>query len=356
MPSVVVGVLEIDYSVAYPAVSFDLSIVVPDQVPVVGGKRYGLGGTSISLENPSVRIPISEGPLSGFIDFTLNTSRAEFSVGGEVDLDVTVYSHSWPIGPKRVRYMNRLVLVEPPWSVNPIKIPGEALQAAVNSAPDNQIIPDSGASNLRNDSATQAMIRGLLTFAGAGHLVDNMIAAAQKIGAAIASQTVQRAAVGAAAGGTGQTSAATSDVLIAFGMGIAGGAVVGASASRGVYFTSGGDYGAYGSYSIDIGMIAELSAGNTLHVYWPDAGKSAKDNFNGCNVLVAVDVGIEVFSGGVAVYWPTNADSLTVTSNVPCGVGLNLGLGVGLPVNFYIGNSQTFLGIVPAPKLRPHML
>src|SRR5215467_13857555 len=148
MSSLVIGILEIDYTVAYPTVSFDLCIVVPDNIPGVGGKKYGLGGTSISIENPSIRFPVSEGPLSGFIELALNTHRTEFIVSGEVDLDIKVYSHSWQIGPVAVQYMNPLVLPEPDWSVNPTKIPSDALQAAVNSTPDNRMFSDGGDTNL----------------------------------------------------------------------------------------------------------------------------------------------------------------------------------------------------------------
>src|SRR5262249_8041482 len=257
MPSVVIGVLEIDYTVAYPAVSFDLSVVVPDNIPDVGGKKYGLGGTSISLEKRSIRFPISEGPLSGFIELALNPTRTEFTISGEVDLDIKVYSHSWQIGPEAIRYMTPLGLPEPDWSTDPIKIPLEALQAAVNNAPDDRKFSDSGATNLRNDSMTQGLIRGLLTFAGAPDLIHRMIISAKYLGAAFPAQTVQRASVGMAAGGPAQTSAAVPDLLIALSLGWTVGVGVGVSASRGLYVTADGDFGSFGSGALDAGLIAE---------------------------------------------------------------------------------------------------
>jgi hypothetical protein len=123
-----------------------------------------------------------------------------------------------------------------------------------------------------------------------------------------------------------------------------------------VYFTSGGDYGAYGGYAVEWGIIGELSGGLTFHVYWPDSGKSAKENFGGFNGFVAADVGIESLSGGLALYWPKNDFFSPTPSPAPCGVGVVAGYGVGLPINFYVGNSRTFLGVQPPPKLRPHSL
>jgi hypothetical protein len=354
MASVNIGIVELDYSISYPSISFEVSIVIPDNIPVVGDKRYDLGGTSISLQNPSVTFPVSIWPLSGQITFALDTTHTEFSVSGEIDLDVTVYSHDWPIGPAYFQYMKPFILTEPYWSVNPEKIDAGALQAAINGAPDSKVHSAGGATALHNDPATQELIRGLLLFAGAEGFVDQMTSYAQRISDS-RSRMLTRAAGAGSESATSQQSAQTTsgDALIAFALGMSAGAVAGLTGAYGLYFTtSGSDFGTFGSLGLDIGLLGEISVGPTALIYWPDAGLSAKECFGGNNGFVGFDAG-ELFTGSLTIYWPE--DTLTqVTSFVPCGVGIGVGAGGGLPFNFFVGNSDTLLMQTPPPQLHPH--
>ena len=359
MPSINIGIVELDYSINYPSVSFEVSIVIPDNIPVVGDKRYDLGGTSISLQNPSATFPISLGPLSGQITFALDTTHTDFSVSGGIDLDVTaysvtVYSHHWDIGPASFQYMKPFILTEPYWSVNPEKIDPGALQAAINGAPDSKVHSAGGATALRNDPATQELIRGLLLFAGAEGFVDQMTSYAQRISDSRSRMLTRAAGAGSGSAVTPQSAQTTSgDALIAFALGISAGAVAGLTGAYGLYFTtSGSDFGTFGSLGLDIGLLGEISVGPTALIYWPDAGLSAKECFGGNNGFVGFDAG-ELFTGSLTIYWPE--DTLTqVTSFVPSGVGIGVGAGGGLPFNFFVGNSDTLLMQTPPPQLHPH--
>jgi len=51
---------EVDYDVSFPNISIEVYFTAPD---LLGGKRYDLGGGSLSLQNPSFSIPVSLGPL-----------------------------------------------------------------------------------------------------------------------------------------------------------------------------------------------------------------------------------------------------------------------------------------------------
>ncbi|HET6893014.1 MAG TPA: hypothetical protein VFH31_18055 [Pyrinomonadaceae bacterium] len=351
MSSIDIGPITIESSVNFPNISFDVVFVVPDKIPFVGGKKYDLGGSSISLENPSVDLPFSEGPISGDIRFTLDTSHCEFTVAGSLQLKIPeVHTWSWHIGPESVRYMTPFSLTEPSWSVNPVKLDPGTLQSKVNSAP---IKSDLGAGqSLRNDTATQNLIRGFFMFAGAEGFVEQSIQSAQWIAGEHSAQITRAAAVGSGTGAAQQTKSVSGPVLIGFALGGTGGAIFGGAGSFGLFFTSDADFGYFGTVALDFGLVAEISVGFTGLVYWPDAGKSAEQNFSGWNGFVAVDAG-EGITGGLAIYWPEDAP-MSVTSSTPCGVSVSVGPGAGFPVNFVIANSYTLEDVNPPPPVPSH--
>jgi hypothetical protein len=348
MSSVDLGLIKIDYSLNFPSISFDVLLVVPHKIPVEGGKKFHLGGGSISLEKPSLDLPFSEGPVSGDIRFTLDTSRCEFTVSGSVKLKIPlVHTWRWHIGPESIRYMTPFALTEPPWSVNPEKLVLGDLQSAVSSAPDSNVKSDKGAGlHMRNDAVTQGLIRGFLTFAGAEGFIDQTIKSAQWIAEEHSAQMSKVVSGGSA---SGADHPGFGDVLIGLAVGATGGVVLGASGAYGFYFTSEGDYGFFGTVAVDFGILAELSAGLVTLFYWPDAGQTAKQNFSGWNGVVAIEGG-EGVSLGLGIYWPEDAPMDSI-SGTPCGIGISISAGFGIPVNFYIGNSDTFLNVNPPRQI-----
>src|SRR5688572_7494602 len=202
MPQITIAVIEIDYNVSFPTISFDVELVVPDNIPVVGGKTYELGSGSISLLNPSLDFPISVGPVSGNLNFSLDTAHCEFCVGGSISLDVLVHTFHWNIGPECVQYMTPFSLPEPSWSVNPVILDSATVQAAIDATPVGQFTNDNGVSTLRNDSVTQGLIQGFFVFSGAGAFVEQMLACAEKLEQNYSAQLAARASQGAATPGT----------------------------------------------------------------------------------------------------------------------------------------------------------
>jgi hypothetical protein len=342
MPTITVDVISVDYSVNYPFLSLAVNFAVPDNIPIIGGKSYYLGGGSIYLGNTQIGIPFEEGPLSASITFNLNASACSFSVQGWIKISPFWY---WSIGPGSASYATPFSLAEPPWSSNPVKLDPAALQAQIDSAQAGQAGSRTGAPSLRNDPQTQQQIRSLFEFCGAGGFVDQMIATAQHL-------QVMRAKQLAAQRASGNIAAAEFDpnMLIAFAVNVEGGAGLGLSAAYGIYFTSqSGDFGTFGSGAIDLGFIAELAGGLAGFVYWAQNGKSALDNFSGLNGFATIEAGDPV-SCGVTFYWPEDAP-LHLTDDSPCGIGFSLGAGLGLPVNFFVGNSDTIINVQAPPAL-----
>jgi hypothetical protein len=325
--------LSVEYTVAYPYVSLDVSFRVPDGIPFVGGKSYSLGRVALTLVQTSVDLPIDAGPLSGSIRFNLDPSRCSFSIGGHVKLG----PWRWNIGPGFAMYMTPFSLAEPSWSVNPVILDPAAFQARINSAPVGSVGSCAGAVQLQNDPATQQAIRSVFAFCGAGDFVDQMTATARHLGEGLRARQSARGSDTAAA-----ADAYDPNMLVAFAVGLEGGAIVGLSGAYGIYFTTvSGDFGSFGSFAIDAGIIGEFAGGVVGFVYWAEGGNDAKGNFGGLNGFVTLEAG-EGLSVGLTVYWPEDKP-LHVTDDSPCGMGFTLGPGVGLPVNFFVGNSDTFL-------------
>jgi hypothetical protein len=333
MTAIIVDVISIDYSVNYPFILLSANFVVPGNVPFMGGKSYYLGGGLLYLQNTEINIPFEEGPVSASIQFKLNPCTCSFSVQGWVKI-----ARYWSIGPGSAPYMTPFSLVEPPWSSNPVKLDRATLQAKIDSAPAGRVGSRSRAPSVRNNPETQKALRTLFEFCGAGGFVDQMIGTAKHLRAMRVHQLATRRA-------SGNVSALEFDpnILIAF-------AVNGLNGAYGIYFTSqSGDFGTFGSGAVDLGFIAELAGGLAGFCYWAEGGKTALDNFSGLNGFVTIKAG-EVLSVGVTFYWPEDAP-LHVSNNSPCGIGFNLGPGFGLPVNFFVGNSDTIDSLQAPPSL-----
>ena len=345
MPSIDLGIIELTYDVNFPTIDFGLELKVPSHIPEYGGKTYNIQSFSLSLDDPSTTISIDVVVFSGSVTVGLNFPRCEIQVSGEVSLDLIVKHYHWKVGPANISYMTPLVFAEPSWSVNPEILDPAALQAAVNSAP-----PPGSSSGppMANDAATKAKIVALLTFGGAAGLITDLIAGAVKL-----SGDLQRDLASQPEHPLAKLMAGSSGgVVIAFGTGASIGVGIAGSAAYGFYVTTDGDFGYYGSVALGLGLVVELSAtALSAIVYWPDAGQTALDCFEGKNFFISADAG-DFVCGSVTVSWPESSDDTTL-SNVPCGVAVGVGVGGGIPLNFFFGNSQTWINLKPPPSLPP---
>jgi hypothetical protein len=338
MPSINLGIATVSFEVNYPTIDGEVDLEIPHGIPKVGGKKFKLDKFSLSLQDPTITIPLNLEFFGGSVTIGLDFSSCEVQVSGKIKLDVIVKKYHWEIGPASIPYMNPLTLAEPSWSVNPVSLDASTLQSLINSAPPQ--INKSGPP-VRNDSATQAELSALLTFAGAGNLIENLTTAANTFTANLQQDMATRPdhplarALSASAGGA----------LLAFGVSGTGGVGIGGAGACGIFVTTGGDCGYYGSAALDLGFILELSGGACAVVYWPDASENALQCFEGNNAFVSIDGG-ELVCGSLTFSWPENSD-LTILSDAPCGVAVGLGFGVGFPVNFFYGNSHTWVDLNP---------
>src|SRR5262249_55455895 len=142
------------------------------------------------------------------------------------------------------------------------------LQAQINAARDNQVGSDTSTIPLQNDPATQQALRRLLQFFGADGLIDRMIGIAQHLAGARARRLASAAEADDPLVAARAAEAADGDALIALAIGATGGAGFGVSGSYGIYFTSTGDFGTFGSVSLNAGILVELAAGPLALFYW----------------------------------------------------------------------------------------
>ena len=344
MTTVNLEVVEFKFDVNFPTIDCEVELEIPKAIPKEGGKKFKLKKFSLSLDNPKVTIPIDVELFGGSLTVELNTSRCEIDVSGEVMLDVIVKKYHWKIGPAHISYMTPLRLVEPIWSSNPVIYDPATLQAKLSAASSKNSGTNSGTS-VHNDSATQTLLKTLFTFCGAGTLIDDMIGSAGRLANAAPS-----AALNAETPRTAQASSSGTqhgNWVVGFGVGGTGGAAIGGTAGSGFFFTSDGDYGYYGTAGAGLGVIEELGVSATCFVYWPDAGQSGADCFKGFNWFITFDGG-EGVSGSLTISWPCTSHDLIMTSRA-CGIGVGVGLGGGLPMNFLVGNSDTWVAMNPPP-------
>lgn len=322
---------EVDYDVSFPNISIEVYFVAPK---LLGGKRYDLGGGSLSVQNPSFTIPVSLGPLSGSI--TLSLKPPQMCIGGSISFDALVHTYHFPIGTVCFNYTSPVVLAEPPWSVHPAIIDQASLQKRINNSHRKS---GSGATHITNDPTTQAIMRGLFEFVGLGDFVGKMIAQAQNL---VGYQKMARLASEGAKldAATPASDREGGELLIAFAAGPELGALVGLSGLFGLYFTSNSDYGMFGSMAAEVGLVYEISLNVVWIFFWADAGQSPKQNFAGNNGVIGINAG-ELMTGSLAVCWPED-EAQNLLSATPCGFAAGAGIGGGLPVNFYVANSTTW--------------
>lgn len=343
MPSQNLGIAVISFDVNYPNITGEIDLEIPHKIPKIGGKTFKLDSFSLSLSNPQVTISIPIEFFKGSITVELDTTNCTVQVSGEVEIDVFHYKDKWPVGPISIPYMIPLSLPEPSWSVNPTILNATTLQSSINSAPPSQTASATGPT-LQNDDATKAELAAIFLFHGAETFIADLIAIAVKL---VGNYSP---ALAAKAGKTREAAldASSSGVLIGFGFGATGGLMVGGAGGTGLFFTPSGDYGYYGSAALGSGVIGELSGGCVAFLYWGDAGKSALENFSGANFFLSLDAG-EGLAGGGTLSWPMDEVGGKVIGNDPCAIGMTVGIGVGFPVNFFMGNSNTWAKLDP-PK------
>lgn len=335
MPHFDIDPISIDFEVNYPNISFDIDFVVPNWVPNYSGTRYHIWSGSISYVNPEIQIPIEiDGfaGVSGTINIALDFSRSSISVSGSVN----VFGFSTTLGPVLIPYATTIVFPPASWSGNTFTLDPATLQAKINAASGQNTGTSQGATGLRNDPDTQQQLRSLFEFFGAGNFIDEMINSMQSVGRPQKPRLVPTNTEAML------TENFDTDMLVAFAANMGGGAVASLSGAYGIYFTTvSGDWGTFGSVSIGAGFIAELALNIVGFCYWAEGGKTAKENFNGLNFFAAIEAGDPV-SVGLTFYWPEDS-ILHISDKSPCGIGFGLGGGIGLPLNVYVGNSDTIL-------------
>lgn len=336
MPSTDLGIAKVSFEVNYPTIDCEVDLEIPHHIPKVGGKKFKLDSFSLSVQNPSITIPVNLELFGGSITVGLNFSTCQVQVSGEVKLDV-IKKYHWKIGPANIPYMSPLTLAEPSWSVNPAILDPSNLQSLINNGKKNQ----NPGPPVRNDDATKDELKALLLFSGAGSLLNDLVTAANDFNSNLQEDLKSRPGHPLAQ----SLKASSGGVVLAFGLSGTGGAGIGGTGACGIFATTGGDFGYYGSTALDLGFIIELSGGACGIVYWPDADQSALDCFKGNNAFVAIDGG-ELVCGSLTFSWPEDG-KLTILSKAPCGVAVGLGFGVGLPVNFFYGNSHTWIDLDP---------
>ncbi len=347
MPTLDLGIASLSFDVNYPNIDMQIDLVIPHDIPEVGGKQYTLKQFSLSILDPTITIGVDLHLFGGSITVGLDFTTCEVQVSGKVELDV-VKKFRWNVGPASIQYMTPLLLLEPSWSVNPVTVDQATLEAAVKAAPQSSTASKAGPS-VASDSATQELLKAIFYFAGAGTFIDDMLDALT-----VANTNLQRDASADPNHPANQSSGPKSGgVLFAFGFTGTGGGLGGLSGGCGIYFTTdaltGDGYcGYFGTAALVFGFISELSLGGCAMMYWPDAGQSSVACFDGYNLFASVDAG-EIACGAITLSWPEKSDKggVKVTSNAPCGVGVALGAGAGFPVNFFAGNSKTWIDVNP---------
>jgi hypothetical protein len=322
MASVNAGPFEVDWEVDYPNITLTAYIDIPDWVPDVGG-RNEVGSISLSLDHLHDSINESIGPVSIGFSFDLNLDNCTVSIGASASLDIVI--HKWSSSETfSFQYMTPLRFVEPDWSKT-VFDPGQLASALQNG--DRGV--DQPGRPLDESAETQAAIRALFTFAGAGGVIDSWMAQAQGMTAPSAHASPPTAGAPPA-----------SEMLFALALTGSGGLGGGLTGAVGLFFT-GSRLGRFGSLGLDLGAIASIAMGCMFYCYWPVDGKSALANFLGWNSFIEIGAG-ELWSGALACFWPSDGSIKPVDPDqTPCGFGVELGLGAGVPFTLVGGNCDT---------------
>lgn len=329
MPTVNISLLEVTFDMNYPNVHISVDLKEP-----ITGKRLHIESFDLSLNYSQVSIPIDEAPFHGVIDFGLNPASCEIVIGGEIEFKLGLIHKKWTVGPAHIPYATPVAFPKPDWTLTVPTASSEKMQAEINAAGPERKKKVSGPA-VDNSPATKIALQSLLSFFGAGGFIADLQAIAKHVSA---HRTVGRLAANP------ELEAGDDEVIMAFGVTTTGGIVVGGGLAFGIYVTTSGDCGLFGTVQLDFGFIAELSAGGMFAEYWPADGQSAMDNFKGSNALIAIDGG-EGVSVGLTIAWPANGNDIKPT---PCGFALNLGVGGGLPVNLVTAYSYTTTDLHPS--------
>lgn len=323
-----IGTVDLEFTVDFPNVNLDCWLTSDGSV--IPSARYHLGAVALSWDGVSLDIPTSLGlPVSGGIDFSIDRDRAEVVLSGRIA--VPDYSYSvvaW------FPYMNPFRLPSPDWTAT---LDPARFQAQINAIPADRYKADVGARSLDSSELTQDLMRGALTFAGAGGFLTQMNDAAQALKASFTRSALER----------GVSTFPGGDIVLALVFGGTAALMQGNSFAAGLFFETSGIYGTFGTVATDMGLIASLSAGIGFMVYWPVKDLNgntirALDCFSGYNIFEVGSVDAEILGLDVALYWPANAP-WEPSSLHTCGFGVSVGPGIGLPFNYYTGNSNTVL-------------
>jgi hypothetical protein len=348
-PTVDVGPFDFDVSLVYPSdlsqppyINVAASLVIPNSIPIVGGKSFDLGSFNVSLGSINASLPINFSigiaSLSGSVAATLDSSTASVSLGG--GLSINAFGHSIynvPFSESSFQYGTPFSIADPPWSRDPTPLDAGAFQRTMQAG---VAAPFQGPQSLDNSPAAQAFVEGLFQLFGVADITSFMTAQAQRIAAALPA-SIEHAGPPAPGGNV-------PDLLMALGVSANGGIGIGGGLAGGFYWTiASGQSGLFGSVSDAFGLLAGGGLSAILSVYWPDAGQTALTNFSGFNASVSADVTIPPDGAGVTVgttvSWPAAGLNDQPISFIPCGVTFQIGASLGIPVEVYITNSDTFI-------------
>lgn len=295
-------------------------------VPLPGFFKWiEIGQAVLSPERMKITLPPFEirDPLFGTLllkvqtTFELDVKRCVLNVSTYLFI-VGIYEDTLTIS---VPYALPFPVTPPQW--DRARVTEEKIKETARTGKRVDGVP--GAQALQADPGTQKLMKGLLYLTGASTAIDDAIGKAREI---------ERLST--------KTRGSEADVLLAVGISGSGGLIGGIGGGVGLYFTSRGEFGVYGSVQLSFGVLASISLDAVGSLFWGTGGKSALENFCGRAIVIGGNINFDDPPVGVggAMYFP--ADQGSNPKVPPVGFSLSLGVGVGSPLEFYVGNCWTF--------------
>lgn len=328
MSAVTFGPFEVDWDLQYPNIDITGYVNIPKSIPIVGG-QHKIGSTTLNLDHLSETIKIGITGLSASMTVTLEPAECEVEISAEATAGL------WHIKKATsFQYMKPFRLKVPAWDGDTVN--ESNWNSALNSGDPKQM--PNGPTNIQDSDGTRAALKALFIFAGAPTFIDDSISAAQRISAALEKAS--------APAGQATRTRPSPAALFAIGPDFTQGFGIGLSAGGGIYFSSSGGFGAFGSLGIDLGLIAEITASCAVYVFWSDyfllAGdKTDLQNFSGDNWAINIGGDLDVIPVTVsfAEFWPLNPFE---SGGMGVGVSASIGVGIGVPLEFYVSNTYTW--------------
>lgn len=316
---IIPGVLRVTTHTSHVGVNVHLEVNLFGWKPI-GGATLARGLTRIDLPRLQVGWEYVQ------LGLELNTKVCEVAVVGVIKLP---FRGEDPIR-VALKYADPFPTRRPAW--NNRKVEQAAVTRVMNEGQHRQGVP--GVRTMASDPITREILEGALFLLGADDLIREHIATARQL----AQQSTDADGV-------------ARDVLIALGISAGGGIGIGVGGGVGLYFTSGGDFGVYGTVQVSLGLIVSISAAAVGTLIWGTRDKPAFDCFTGVSITITGSLTlIEPFPVSVVLYVTPDGQG---KQDAVSGVGLALGIGVGSPLEFYSSYAYTFAS---TPVTRPKQI